>query len=558
MDSKSIEASGTMCFHGVEYSVNIWVHREELHVQVEEESLKSTSVVDRWGGHFPAVYVEELTKKTGNFKRFYTFVNMLVSALNHKSDSVFIDLLTYSDLELYRKRKLGKSTLADSGATSAHSNNKRYLILTYAVEFDRVHYPLPLNYIDNPAPEVLQRTILRLKQSLAEARGDGGQPDKQLHALQDENNSLRLQIQQLQSIHDTSQFSDDSYKNDLQNKEYKELLSLYQQLQKDSAREIYELQAQIADLENVQANAQRYSQRIHQLERDMERAQIEQERHVSQLERQASDAKTQADNAKKQLQELQLKNKELMRQLAIARSNSTPRTKGTPSIPSSNLTAKRSSPAPTTRSKSSRQPVTDTDSHSERLYSPRPKQQPYKRFDPTAYHVYPTQNNLQLERQAKLRARSQSPQSFGRSGSVPKDRQNGYASDSSNGYQSGASNTSRRPRSRGRPTSTERQRNNDTRLASPRYQPPKKSPPAVSQKRPPSPLPPRKPKASQPKNKARTKETVKSNRKDVATSIKNIYDDSDDSELEGPSSFTDIDKRLNALQQFLQEAKRSK
>jgi coiled-coil domain-containing protein 61 len=28
--------------------------------------------------------------------------------------------------------------------------NKRYLILSYIVEFDKVHYPLPLNFDDNP------------------------------------------------------------------------------------------------------------------------------------------------------------------------------------------------------------------------------------------------------------------------------------------------------------------------------------------------------------------------------------------------------------------------
>jgi hypothetical protein len=129
MDDKSLEASGTMCFHGVEYAVSIWVQQDELHVQVEEESFKATSEINRWGAQFPAlcayhstlirhfikasecnnescpdilscifIDIEELTKKTGNFKRFYMFVNMLISALNHKSESVFIDLLTYSDL----------------------------------------------------------------------------------------------------------------------------------------------------------------------------------------------------------------------------------------------------------------------------------------------------------------------------------------------------------------------------------------------------------------------------------------------------------------------------
>lgn len=44
------------------------------------------------------VDIEELTRKTGNFKRFPIFVNMLLSAISQRSDAVFIDLLTTSDL----------------------------------------------------------------------------------------------------------------------------------------------------------------------------------------------------------------------------------------------------------------------------------------------------------------------------------------------------------------------------------------------------------------------------------------------------------------------------
>src|SRR3546814_3034147 len=41
---------------------------------------------------------------------------------------------------------------------------KRYLILTYTVEFDRVHYPLPLAYEEDPNPAALKATIRRLRQ----------------------------------------------------------------------------------------------------------------------------------------------------------------------------------------------------------------------------------------------------------------------------------------------------------------------------------------------------------------------------------------------------------
>ncbi|RHY37551.1 hypothetical protein DYB38_002100 [Aphanomyces astaci] len=152
--------------------------------------------------------IEELTKKTGNFKRFYTFVNMLMSALQHKSESVFIDLLTYSDLELYRKRKLGKSAPSTNLPDPvAALNNKRYLILTYAVEFDRVHYPLPLNFVENPSPAMLQRTIRRLKQTLLETRTSSidGPANKTLASMQAENASLRLRIQQLQDTREDNQ-----------------------------------------------------------------------------------------------------------------------------------------------------------------------------------------------------------------------------------------------------------------------------------------------------------------------------------------------------------------
>lgn len=44
--------------------------------------------------------IEDITAKTGNFKKFHVFVKMLLSAIKHASDSVFMDLLTYQDLEV--------------------------------------------------------------------------------------------------------------------------------------------------------------------------------------------------------------------------------------------------------------------------------------------------------------------------------------------------------------------------------------------------------------------------------------------------------------------------
>ncbi len=51
-----------------------------------------------WHGEFSASYIENITSKTGSFKRFPIFVKMLMGALRQQTETVFLDLLTYSDL----------------------------------------------------------------------------------------------------------------------------------------------------------------------------------------------------------------------------------------------------------------------------------------------------------------------------------------------------------------------------------------------------------------------------------------------------------------------------
>ena len=92
--------------------------------------------------------IEELTRKTGNYKQFAVFLSMLESAISKASESVSLDLLTYSDLEALRSKKLGtSSSLAPSPSKQLQA--KRYLILTYTVEFDRwtTSPPLPVLYM---------------------------------------------------------------------------------------------------------------------------------------------------------------------------------------------------------------------------------------------------------------------------------------------------------------------------------------------------------------------------------------------------------------------------
>nr|XP_005001394.1 coiled-coil domain-containing protein 61 isoform X1 [Cavia porcellus] len=152
-------------FRGVEHAVRVAVSGQVLELEVEDRM-----TADQWRGEFDASFIEDLTHKTGNFKQFSIFCNMLESALTQSSESVTLDLLTYTDLETLRNRKLGSrpGTLAPR---SAQLNSKRYLILIYSVEFDRIHYPLPLPYQGKPDPVVLQGIIRSLKEELSRLRG---------------------------------------------------------------------------------------------------------------------------------------------------------------------------------------------------------------------------------------------------------------------------------------------------------------------------------------------------------------------------------------------------
>lgn len=142
--------------------------------------LEELSTGALWHAEYSASYIESITSKTGSFKRFPVLVKMLLTAMRHQTDSVALDLLTYSDLELLKSRKMGAGSTAGGSKPAGGSggagggNNKRYLILTYVVEFDRVHYPLPLQPLEAPTVASLQRQIRRLRSEVANFRALSG------------------------------------------------------------------------------------------------------------------------------------------------------------------------------------------------------------------------------------------------------------------------------------------------------------------------------------------------------------------------------------------------
>eukprot|EP00041_Stephanoeca_diplocostata_P043365 m.12849 g.12849 ORF g.12849 m.12849 type:complete len:580 (-) comp9968_c0_seq1:118-1857(-) len=164
-------------FKGVEYVLQLDCNTQSggsMRLVVEERF-----TCESWMGVFEPTYIEELTRRTGNYKPFGVFTAMLQAALAGTNPAVKIDLLTYGDLETLRQRKLANNSVvgqahhggpAAGGPSHAKFTNKRYLIMTFTSEFDRVHYPLPLEHQGEPHAGRLQDIIRTLSQDLAEAR----------------------------------------------------------------------------------------------------------------------------------------------------------------------------------------------------------------------------------------------------------------------------------------------------------------------------------------------------------------------------------------------------
>mmetsp|Transcript_34639 Transcript_34639/g.60915 ORF Transcript_34639/g.60915 Transcript_34639/m.60915 type:complete len:434 (-) Transcript_34639:35-1336(-) len=167
-------------FHYGEHLVTMHYNDTELIIEVEE--VKSGH---KWGGRYSLQYIEEITRKTGSFKKFSTFVKMLQTALDGGTVTVSADFLSQQDLEIYKKSRAQTAPQV--------TQTRRYLIVTYAVEFDCVRYPLPLIY-DEPTTETLQQTLDRLAQELAGIKS--GQ-DAELLEMAKENEVLSSQLSKL-------------------------------------------------------------------------------------------------------------------------------------------------------------------------------------------------------------------------------------------------------------------------------------------------------------------------------------------------------------------------
>ena len=118
-----------------------------------------------WRGDFKQNYIEEITNKAGSYKKFPVFVKMLIAAIKRDSpDEVVIDLLTQQDLALIKARKQnpGSQPAPELDHSNIDPYQKRYLILTLNGEFEKVHYPMPLAFLEEPDVATLRRTFQRM------------------------------------------------------------------------------------------------------------------------------------------------------------------------------------------------------------------------------------------------------------------------------------------------------------------------------------------------------------------------------------------------------------
>mmetsp|Transcript_72832 Transcript_72832/g.126418 ORF Transcript_72832/g.126418 Transcript_72832/m.126418 type:complete len:625 (+) Transcript_72832:89-1963(+) len=162
MEAISFSKSARRTFHDVNYVLTISGDNDSLNIEVEHAEDGR-----RWRSQFAANFIEDITKKTGNVKKFDVFVRMALSALAQESDAVYLDILTARDLEMLRRHAnpQGPPTTSTAG-----QSDKRYLILTYRAEFDKVHYPLPLPLDERSEEEMLRAMVNRLRADLGEAR----------------------------------------------------------------------------------------------------------------------------------------------------------------------------------------------------------------------------------------------------------------------------------------------------------------------------------------------------------------------------------------------------
>ena len=180
-------------YHSKTYSISINISQSHLSIFVQEDSSQY-----QWRGSFSAQFIEELCTKTGNYKKFSVFCKMMISGFEKSSQSIIIDVLTKEEFDQIRNEP------------KQSRDSKLLIIMTYVVEFDKVHYPLSLNLItsahhkksfNNYEAELNELRHIKQEKDIMESRLENmiSERDKEIYYLSKEKEELQKELDKIKN-----------------------------------------------------------------------------------------------------------------------------------------------------------------------------------------------------------------------------------------------------------------------------------------------------------------------------------------------------------------------
>lgn len=131
----------TFSRRGIHYSMRISI-RDTTTISI---LLINDEIPERWESDFTAAFIQEITTKVGNTKRFPIFVKMIQMAVTGATEEVTFDVMTSEEIV--------------RGKNIKTKDDKMYFIINHVTQFDNVHYPLPLK--KNPFTAEELKIIIR-------------------------------------------------------------------------------------------------------------------------------------------------------------------------------------------------------------------------------------------------------------------------------------------------------------------------------------------------------------------------------------------------------------
>jgi hypothetical protein len=143
-------------FDNKDYIITLQSISSKLLITIEEESQTIY-----WKKELDENIVKEITSQMGSYKSLEVFTKMLIAALSQKNDKVTLNFCSLNEIQ-----QLSQDNNESSFSKNIENNIKKYLLLRYE-EFEKVVYPIQLEYLDkNGNIELLRRTIERLKNKI--------------------------------------------------------------------------------------------------------------------------------------------------------------------------------------------------------------------------------------------------------------------------------------------------------------------------------------------------------------------------------------------------------